>query len=76
MSEQQQVTHTEISIQPSFVQWLVRYAFESGWRAAGGDQSQAQHPEGTAVWTEEWLKSEPRALLVRQGILSGGDAWR
>lgn len=64
------------ALQPDFVQWLVRASFEAGWRAAGGDDVHSHHSEPAKGWRGAWLQSEQRAILVRQGIISGQDTWR
>lgn len=57
-------------------QWLVRAAYEEAWRAAGGSQEQSPHNELPKGWRDSWMKSSVRNILVRNGMISGGDAWK
>lgn len=57
-------------------QWLVRSAFEAGWRAGGGDPVRSDYRDEPVGWRIAWLESEPRAILVRKGMISGSEAWK
>lgn len=63
-------------MRPEIVQWLVRFSFETAWRAAGGDPVDSPHDQEPVGWRAAWLKSEPRAILVRNGVISGQDGYR
>lgn len=64
------------ALQPEFVQWIARAAFEAGWRAGGGDPVESHHSEEAKGWRAAWMESAQRDVLVRQGIISGQDRWR
>lgn len=63
-------------INPETVQWLVRSAFEEAWRLAGGDPISSQHDEPAVGWRAAWLNSQSRDVLVRNGMISGGDSYK
>lgn len=44
--------------------WLVRAAFERGYRSSGED------------WRTSWKETPERAALVRWGYVKEGDTWR
>lgn len=44
--------------------WLVRAAFERGYRSQGGE------------WRKDWKETPERATLVRWGYIKEDDAWR
>lgn len=67
---------TNRALTADFVQWLARSAFEAGWRAGGGDPVESPHTETARGWRSAWLSSEPRSILVRNGIISGSEGWR
>ena len=58
------------------VQWLVRSAYEEGWRAAGGDTTRSPHTESPKGWRLAWLASTVRDTLVRNGMISGKDSYK
>lgn len=47
--------------------WLVRAAFETAWRDAGGSDGQ---------WRDAWKNSKPRETLVAMGYIKEGDGYR
>ena len=58
------------------VQWLVRSAYEEGWRAGGGDPAVSHHAAAPVGWRAAWMCSESRNTLVRNGMISGKDAYK
>ena len=58
------------------VQWLVRSAYEEGWRAGGGDPAVSHHAEAPVGWRAAWMGSESRNTLMRNGMISGKDAYK
>lgn len=64
------------NINPDVVQWLVRSSFEEGWRAAGGSQERSPHDQEPRGWRLAWMNSKARDVLVRNGMISGKDAWK
>ena len=58
------------------VQWAVRAAYEEGWRDGGGDPVKSPHNEPPKGWRASWLGSSARAMLVRNGMISGDDGWK
>ena len=63
-------------IQPETVQWLVRSAYEEGWRSGGGDPSTSHHAGPATGWRKAWLESSARGILVRNGMISGKDSYK
>lgn len=63
-------------IDPESVQWLVRSAYEEGWRDGGGDPAISEHDAPAIGWRAAWISSKARSLLVRQGFITGGDSWK
>lgn len=51
------------------IQWEIRAAFERGYRAANPETK-------TKDWKDAWLKSESRAFLVRNGLITGGEGYK
>lgn len=58
------------------VQWMVRAAYEEGWRDAGGSNEKSRHDEPARGWRKAWLESSARNMLVRNGLISGDESWR
>jgi len=44
--------------------WLVRAAFERGYRSGGDD------------WRKDWKQTPEREVLVRMGYIKEDDTWR
>lgn len=49
--------------------WLVRAAFELGYRAAKPDTK-------TDEWRPFWVDSKPRAVLKNMSYIKDGETWR
>lgn len=70
------LTERQQTIDPNTVQWLVRSAYEEGWREAGGDDSVSHHSQSPTGWRSAWMLSKARELLRRQGMISGEDSYK
>lgn len=64
------------TIDPQSVQWMVRSAYEEGWRQAGGDPAVSHHSEAAVGWRAAWMQSKARSILIRQGLITGGESWK
>lgn len=58
------------------VQWLVRSAYEEGWRAGGGDPVVSHHADAPVGWRAALVGSDSRNTLLRNGMISGKDAYK
>ena len=63
-------------IDPNTFQWLVRSAYEAGWRDGGGDPAQSPSNTTPVGWRQAWLASQPRAFLLNNGFITGQDAYK
>lgn len=48
------------------MQWEVRRAYESGYRAAGGGKE----------WRDHWMQSDSRKFLVANGLMTGNEGYK
>ena len=62
--------------EPALVQWLVRAAYEEGWRAGGGDDTHSSHLDEPVGWRLAWLGSSARGVLIRNKLIDGRDVWK
>lgn len=60
----------------NLVQWSHRAGYEEAWRKAGGDPERSNHNDEPVGWRAEWMKSETRAVLIRNGLLTGEDRYK
>lgn len=58
------------------VQWVVRNAFEQGFRASNPYPLKSQVNPNYDAWFDAWLKSDARAMLVANGIIGEEDGFR
>ena len=58
------------------IQWIVRSAFEEGWRLGGGSPERSPHYEQPKGWRLAWMNSQARNILVRNGMISGSEEWK
>lgn len=70
------LTERQPSLDPQSVQWLVRNAYEEGWREAGGDDSVSHHSQPAVGWRSAWMLSKARSILKRQGMITGEDSYK
>ncbi|MGZ7254024.1 hypothetical protein ACXWO5_10435, partial [Streptococcus pyogenes] len=70
------LTEQSRGLDPQSVQWLVRSAYEEGWREAGGDDAVSHHSEAPKGWRSSWMMSKSRSILKRQGMISGEDSYK
>lgn len=57
-------------------QFLMRQAFEEGYKAAGGLPGRSVANSEKGKWFDFWIVSKTRAILVSNGVISGKDTWR
>lgn len=58
------------------IQWIVRSAFEEGWRLGSGSTERSLHYEEPKGWRLAWMSSQARNILVRNGMISGEDDYK
>lgn len=76
MLKQRHADTGELDRLKHLVQWAVRDAFNEAWIEAGGDPVESHHSKPPVGWRAAWMKSRSRAVLVRQGLLSGEDTYK
>lgn len=62
-------------IDAGVAQYLMRQAFEEGYRAAGGSGVSSANPD-KGKWFDHWLTSKTRAMLVANGIIDGTEGYK
>lgn len=70
------LTEQPRGLDPQSVQWLVRSAYEEGWREAGGDDAVSHHSQAPTGWRSAWMLSKARSILKRQGMITGEDSYK
>lgn len=60
----------------NLVQWSHRTAYEESWRKSGGDAARSSHRDDPKGWRKSWMESDSRAVMVRNGLISGADSWK
>ena len=58
------------------VQWLVRSAYEEGYRAADGQRGKSKLNPKKGKWFDSWFFSNARSKLIQNGVISGEDDYR
>ncbi len=56
-------------------QYLMRQAFEEGYRSAGGVGKSSINPV-KGKWFDHWISSQTRAVLVANGIIDGTEGYK
>lgn len=60
----------------NLVQWSHRAAYEEAWRKAGGDPVKSDHRGEPVGWRKSWLESDARAVMLRNGLITGAETWK
>lgn len=63
-------------INVEIAQYLMRQAFEEGFRLADNDRGQSSINPQKGKWFDYWLSSQTRATLVANGVISGKEDFR
>lgn len=58
------------------IQWMVRSAFEEGFRSGSGSTERSPHYEPPKGWRHAWMNSQARNILVRNGMVTGEDEYK
>lgn len=63
-------THGRITkIDVGIAQYLMRQAYEEGFRSAGGGRGVSKINPNKGAWFDGWVVSQTRAMLVANGII-------
>lgn len=66
------VTKVDVNV----AQYLMRQAFEEGFRAAGGSRGVSNINPDKGAWFDKWITSKTRAMLVANGVISGQEGYK